>query len=334
MDWSKGYIAEYYISIVDPASWRDSERIEIKSGSASRTDEGLRQSADISVSSFDRKKEQWIRAWMNVEQNGSSEHVPLFTGIASVPGESIGTSSRNIPLECYSVLKPAEDVLLERGWYAPAGMSGEDLIRNLLAVTPAPVEVEEGSPLLVDYIVAEDNENHLSMTDKVLKAIGWRLRITGDGHILVGPQPTKPVCVFGEEFDIVQGPVEMNDDWYRCPNVFRAVSGDIAAIARDDSEDSSLSTVNRGREVWMEETDCDLNNDESLEEYAARRLKEEQQAVRSFSYKRGFNPEVLPTDMIRLHYPEYGITGLFCIKTNDIEFNDTTSVSEEVNVWA
>lgn len=334
MDWSKGYIAEYYISIVDPASWRDSERIEIKSGSASRTDEGLRQSADISVSSFDRKKEQWIRAWMNVEQNGSSEHVPLFTGIASVPGESIGTSSRNIPLECYSVLKPAEDVLLERGWYAPAGMSGEDLIRNLLAVTPAPVEVEEGSPLLVDYIVAEDNENHLSMTDKILKAIGWRLRITGDGRILVGPQPTKPVCVFGEEFDVVQGPVEMNDDWYRCPNVFRAVSGDIAAIARDDSEDSSLSTVNRGREVWMEETDCDLNDDESLEEYAARRLKEEQQTVRSFSYKRGFDPEVLPTDMIRLHYPEYGITGLFCIKTNDIEFNDTTSVSEEVNVWA
>ena len=334
MDWSKGYIAEYYISIVDPASWRDGERIEIKSGSASRTDEGLRQSADISVSSFDRNREHWIRAWMNVEQNGSSSHVALFTGIASAPGKSIGTSSNDIPLECYSVLKPAEDTLLERGWYAPAGMSGGDLIRNLLAVTPAPVEVEEGSPLLVDYIVAEDNENHLSMTDKVLKAIGWRLRITGDGRILVGPQPTKPVCVFGEEFDVVQGPVEMNDDWYRCPNVFRAVSGDIAAIARDDSEDSSLSTVNRGREVWMEETDCDLNDDESLEEYAARRLKEEQQAVRSFSYKRGFNPEVLPTDMIRLHYPEYGITGLFCIKTNDIEFNDTTSVSEEVNVWA
>ena len=126
MDWSKGYIAEYYISIVDPASWRDGERIEIRSGSASRTDEGLRQSADINVSSFDRNGEHWIRAWMNVEQNGTSDHVALFTGIASVPSESIGTSAKNVPLECYSVLKPAEDVLLERGWYAPAGMAGGD----------------------------------------------------------------------------------------------------------------------------------------------------------------------------------------------------------------
>lgn len=334
MDWSKGYIAEYYISIVDPASWRDSERIEIKSGSASRTDEGLRQSADIAVSSFDREREHWIRAWMNVEQNGSSEHVPIFTGIASVPGKTIGTSTNNVPLECYSVLKPAEDVFLEKGWYAPAGMSGGDLIRSLLAVTPAPVEVEEGSPLLVDYIVAEDKENHLTMVDKILKVIGWRLRITGEGHILVGPQPTKPVCVFGDEFDVVRGPVEMNDDWYKCPNVFRAVSGDMAAVARDDSEDSPLSIENRGREVWMEESDCDLNDNESLEEYAARRLKEEQQTILALSYSRGYVPEVLPTDMIRLHYPEYGITGTFCIKTNDIEFNDTTTVSEEVDTWA
>lgn len=334
MDWSKGYIAEYYISIVDPASWRDDGRIEIKSGSASRTDEGLRQSADISVSSFDRDKERWVRVWMNVYQGGSSEHVALFTGIASVPSESIGTSTKNVPLECYSVLKPAEDVLLERGWYAPAGMAGGDLIKSLLKVTPAPVEVAAGSPLLVDYIVAEDNENHLTMTDKILKAMGWRLWITGDGRIHVGPQPTKPAAVFGDEFDIVQGPVDVNGDWYKCPNVFRAVSGDMAATARDDSEDSPLSTVNREREVWMEETDCDLNDNESLEEYAARRLKEEQQVIRSISYKRGFSPDVVPTDMIRLHYPEYGITGMFCVKTHDIEFNDTTTVSEEVNVWA
>ena len=334
MDWSKGYIAEYYISIVDPASWRDGERIEIRSGSASRTDEGLRQSADINVSSFDRNGEHWIRAWMNVEQNGTSDHVALFTGIASVPSESIGTSTKNVPLECYSVLKPAEDVLLERGWYAPAGMAGGDLIKSLLAVTPAPVEVEKGSPLLVDYIVAEDNENRLTMTDKILKAMGWRLWITGDGRIHVGSQPTKPAAVFGDEFDIVQGPVEVSDDWYKCPNVFRAVSGDMAAVARDDSPDSPLSTESRGREIWMEETDCDLNDNESLEEYAARRLKEEQQVIKSVTYKRGFSPDVVPTDMIRLHYPEYGITGMFCIKSHDIEFNDTTAVSEEVNVWA
>lgn len=333
MDWSKGYIAEYYISIVDPASWRDGERIEVKSGSTSRTDEGLRQSADISVGSFDKSTEHWIRVWLNVEQDGASEHVPLFTGLASVPSESIGTSTKNVPLECYSVLKPAEDIRLERGWYAPAGMSGEEIIKNLLSVTPAPVEVEKGSPLLMDYIIAEDNENRLTMTDKILKAIGWRLRIAGDGRIIVGPPPTEPVCVFGDEYDVIQGPVEVGDDWYKCPNVFRAISGDMAAVARDDSEDSPLSTVNRGREVWGEESSCDLNDGESLEEYAARRLKEEQRVIKDLAYKRAFRPDVLPSDVIRLHYPGYGITGQFLVSSHDIEFNKETTVSEEVCVW-
>lgn len=333
MDWSKGYIAEYYIALVDPSSWRDRERIEIKKGSVAETDEGLRQSADMAVSSFDKTEERYVRAYLNAEQNGSSEHIPLFTGLASVPKESVGTCVNDIPLECYSVLKPAEDVLLEHGWYAPAGMSGGDIIRQLLAATPAPVDVEPGAPALTDYIVAEDNENRLTMIDKILKAMGWRLWITGEGRIKVGAMPTKPVAVFGDEYDIIKAPIDIDDDWFDCPNVFRAVSGDMVATARDDSRDSALSTVNRRREVWMEETDCDLNENESLEEYARRRLREEQRRVRSMAYKRGFVPGIAPSDLIRIHYPEYGITGLFQVGSYNIDMSPETNVSEEVNAW-
>jgi hypothetical protein len=333
MDYSKGYIAEYYIALVDPSSWRDRERIEIKKGSVAETSEGLRQSADMAVSSFDRTKEHIVRAYLNAEQLGASDRVPLFTGFASAPKESVGTCVNDIPLECYSVLKPAEDVLLEHGWYAPAGMNCGEIIKQLLTVTPAPVDIEPGAPALTDYIVAEENENHRTMTDKVLKAMGWRLRITGEGRIKVGPMPKEPVAVFGDEYDIIKAPIDINDDWFDCPNVFRAVSGDMVATARDDSKDSALSTVNRGREVWMEETDCKLNENESLEEYAYRRLREEQKRVKSMAYKRGFVPGVMPTDLIRIHYPEYGITGLFQVGSFNIEMSPETNVSEEVNAW-
>ena len=333
MSWDKGYISEYYMSLVDPVSWRDRERLEIKKGSVALTDEGLRQSADISVDGFDVTKEHYIRAYLNTEQNGAADHVALFTGIASVPKMSMGTSTNDVPLECYSVLKPAEDVLLERGWYAPAGMPCDEILRQLLSATPAPIDIEPGIPELEDYIVAEDNENGLTMTDKILKAIGWRMWITGEGRVKVGSVSAKPVIVFGEEFDVIKAPVDIDDSWFNCPNVFRAVSGDMVAIARDDSKDSPLSTVNRKREVWMEETDCTLNANESLEEYAERRLKEEQRHVKGMAYKRHFVPGIVPTDVIRIHYPGYGISGLFRVKKYDIDMNHETEVSEEVNAW-
>ena len=47
MDWSKGFSATYYMSIVDPVTWRDVDRIEIKGGEISRSESELVESADV-----------------------------------------------------------------------------------------------------------------------------------------------------------------------------------------------------------------------------------------------------------------------------------------------
>lgn len=332
MDWDKGLTIAYRMMIVDPVTWRDTEEVKMIKGSASSTNENLRQSADITVSDFERKCEKYIRVWLEAEQSGSASRVALFTGLANAPEASIGTSTKEVTLSCHSVLKPA-DIPLERGWYAPAGMLGGDVIKSMLSVTPAPVIVQPGSPALKDYIIAEDDENHLTMTDKVLKAIGWRMWITGYGEIMVGPPADEPSATFGEDYDVIKQPVEPNDTWFGIPNVFKAVSGDMAAVARDDSPDSAVSTVNRGREVWSTETDCLLNDGESLEQYSQRRLKEEQQDSGSMKYDRRFHPDVFPSGLVRIHYPEYGLNGLFYVESQDMEFNTEASVSEEVSIW-
>lgn len=334
MNWDKGLTATYHMNLVNPVTWRDQDAVKMLSGSTSMTNEGLRQTADITVSSFERKCEKYIRVWLEAEQNGAAARIDLFTGIANAPNESIGTSRTEVNLECYSVLQPVEGVLLERGWYAPAGMPGGDLIRSLLSVTPAPVQIHEGSPVLTDYIIAEDKENRLTMIDKILQAIGWRMKIHGSGLIEVGPMPDKISAVFGEERDMIEAPVTPSDTWFQIPNAFRAISGDSAAVAMDNSEDSALSIVNRGREVWDVESDCVLNEGESLEQYALRRLKEEQSKAGSMEYSRRFDPDVLPSDLIRIHYPGYGLVGTFYVESQDIDFDTKLSVSEEVSVWA
>jgi hypothetical protein len=318
------------MTIVDPASWRDMDRVEITGGSVSRSVSGLRQSADITCTDYDPDREQWVRVYLDAAQAGDVVHVPLFTGLSSVPERSTDGSRTEYPLACYSVLKPAEDILLDRGWYAMTGQSSGDVIEALLSDLPAPVTVRDGSPALIRSIIAEDGETQLSMVDKILTAIGWRLRIEGDGSIEVCPADTEPRATFGDGNDVIEPQLTVRKDWFSCPNVFRAISGDRSAVARDDSEDSMLSTVSRGREIWMEDRDGQLSDSEGLEQYAERRLAEEQAYAYSVRYRRRYDPAVTAGDLVRLHYPGQGLQEDHTVISQSITLGLGAAVEEEV----
>lgn len=331
MDWKRGFSAEYYVRVVDPVSWSDTGRIEIVSGSISREEADLRESASFEARDYDQGTERWVRVYLDARQGEDAAHEPLFTGIATSPADSVNGTVVTNTVDCFSVLKPASDILLERGWYAPAGMDAGVIIRQLLEATPAPVSIEADAPRLSEPVIAEDGESHLTMTDKLLQAIGWRLRIAGDGSILIGAKSPEPVATFDPlENDIVEPELSIEYDWYSAPNVFRAVSGDTSAVARDDRPSSPLSTVSRGREVWMEESGADLSDGETIAAYAIRRLAEEQTIATSAEYSRRFLPGVVPGDVVALRYPAQGLSGDFTVTSQTIELGYGARTSESV----
>lgn len=334
MNWDKGFMSQYYATFVDPETWRDIEKFNIVSGSIKRSDSGLRHSADLTCINYKQSVERLIRIYLDTKQAGSSSHVPLFTGLAAAPQDDINGKRISNPLECYSVLKFAEDVLLPIGYYVPSGVSGAQLVKQLLsAVTPAPIDIIGNSPALSQYIIAENNENYLSMSEKILTAINWRLRLKGDGSIEI-----RPMAFWSDikarfnptDHDSIKPQLKAINDWYSCPNVFRAVMNDTSATARDDSVNSPLSTVNRKREVWMEERDCHLAKNETLAEYSQRRLKEVQRHYLSVEYDRRFYPDIYPSDLIELNYPVQGIDGTFYVTSQSIDINYGAETSEEV----
>lgn len=333
MDWSNGFSAAYYMALVDPVTWRDIERVEIVGGSVASTGTGLRQSADVVCTEFNPDCERWARIYLEAAQDGDALRVPLFTGLTSVPGRNIDGNRIQYPLTCYSVLKPAEDVLLPRGWYAPAGFSGAAIVADLLSVTPAPVTYMDNAPALAQPIIAEDRENRLTMANKVLAAINWRLRIAGDGSISVCPKASEAVAVFGMERDIVEPSITVRADWFSCPNVFRAISGGESAVARDDDESSALSTAVRGREIWKEETNCDISDGESLDDYAVRRLRELQTVSCTLSYSRRYDPSVLVGDLIQMRYPAQDLTEVYEVTAQTITLGYGARTSEEARRW-
>lgn len=334
MDWSKGYSASYYMTRVDPATWRDVEQIRITGGSIKRTDDGLMQSADIDCVNFPYG-EIWVRVYLDASQNGAHAHEALFTGIATSPGKDYNGRMYTSTLTGYSVLKPADDIILPRGWYAPAGLPAAGQVADLLRVGPAPVTVADGSPALSGAIIAEDGETHLTMCAKILTAIGWRMRITGDGEISVEPAPSDIAAAFDpNRADVIETQIGVTMDWYRAPNILMCTDEDMTAVARDESPRSPLSTVSRGREVWAYEGNCDRGDNESIAEYAKRRLAELQQIELAAEYDRRYVPEVLPGDLIRLSYPEQGLDGVFAVGDQSIELGHAARTSERVTTPA
>ncbi len=331
MEWSLGYKASYHACMVDPVTWADRDRLDILSGSISRTNSGLRESADISCIDYPHGSDKWIRIWMDAEQNGSHEHIALFTGLTSAPERNIDGITEEMDLQCYSTLKPAQDVYLPRGWYAAKGFIGAEIIHDLLDIGPAPVAYEEGSPRLSQHIIAEDGETRLSMAYKVLEAINWRIRIEGTGEIRIEPQASEPSAIYSAlGNDQIEPKVTVKNDWFDCPNVFRAVTESGTETAIDEDPSSMLSTISRGREIWKEETSVKLNDGESLLAYARRKLRELQSIATEISYSRSYDPQVHVTDYIRLNYPAQNLSGVFVVESQKITLDHSGTTAEEV----
>ena len=331
MDWNKGYGASYYMTLVDPVTWRDLERIDIVSGNINRSSSGLRESADIGCIDYEGGSDKWIRVWMDAEQDGSSEHVALFTGLASTPEKIIDGPVYEMTLQCYSVLKPAQDILLPIGWYAAKGFIGSEVISSLLSVCPAKVVIEEESPRLSDHIIAEQGETNLTMIERLLEMLNWRLWIEGDGTIFAGPGPVTESALYSEmKNDSIEPKVTVKHDWFGCPNVLRVSTEDSSVTVVDTDPESILSTVSRGREIWAEESDAKLGDNESLQTYASRRLRELQATSKIISYDRCYNPEVHVTDIVRLHYPAQKLDGIFVVESQKVRLDHCATTSEEV----
>lgn len=338
MNWSKGYTASHYASIIDSKTWKDIRRIELKEGGSINrsSSDSLIESADIECEYVDEtffNSEKWIRIYANIVQDEGSYHGALFTGLICSPSKNINGPTIENNVQCYSVLKPAEDVLLDRGWYISAGSDAVAAIKNLLSITPAPISVDGISGKILENIVAEENETCLSMAWKLLNMMNWRIAIDGNGLMRLCSYPilSNNIVKFDAvESDSLELPVQINYDWFNCPNVFRAVSNTAIAVAKDENPESPLSIQNRGREVWKEETNCALKTNESLGEYAKRRLKEEQDASYELSYTRRYHPNVNVSDIIRLNYPAQKIIGFFRVNNQSIRLGHSISVSEDV----
>ena len=337
MNWNSGFTASYELTKIDPVSFHDAGSIDFISGTIDRTGTGLIESADLTMA--ENPKECLIRIYLRARQEDDSTRIALFTGLTSSPQRSIDGIRTTHAIECYSVLKPVADILVPRGYFAAAGAEAAQLVKDLLSVGPAPIVIDGESPTLTEAIVAEDTMSRLDVAWLILNAVGWRLKIEGNGTIHICNQSAEPVAVFDMlENDVIEPSVTDQQDWFSVPNCIRIISGDKYVEFSDDDPESAFSVAERKKsrggtgEIWTTDTAPATGANESLAEYAMRILKEKQAPARTISYSRRFRPDVVVGDRVVLHLPKIGIDGTFRIDSQRIELGYGCRTSEEVSI--
>ena len=337
MNWNSGFSALYELKKVDPVTFKDMGSFDFVSGTIDRISSGLMESADLTMT--ENPGECWIRVYLNAKQETGGARIPLFTGLTSAPERVLNGHREQYTVECYSVLKPADDILVARGFYAPAGVDAGRLVEELLSVGPAAVVVDGEGPSLTEAIVAEDSMSRLDVAWLILEAIGWRLRIEGDGTIHVCQSASDISAVFDtDENDVIELDVTDQQDWFSVPNCIRVTSGNSCVEYKDDDTDSPVSTIARKKarggngEIWANDTASAIGDNESLAEYAVRVLREKQSPARTISYTRRYRPDVLVSDLVELRLPSVKIDGKFRINSQAVTLGYGCRTAEEVTM--
>ena len=82
--------------------------------------------------------------------------------------------------------------------------------------------------------------------------------------------------------------------------------------------------------MWFYESGIVLNANETIGEYAQRRLMEEQESVVTARYDRRYVPNVLPGDLVRLHYPAQDLNDIYMVSSQTITLGHSARTSEEI----
>ena len=330
MDWNQGYTATFRLYSVNQSTWGDGDEIEnLVSASVTKDNESsLIEDASISIDGEPIKG--YVRLVLEAKNTSGMAKVNLGTFLVTSPKRSINGVLTTIDLECYSVLKPADDKLLPPGWYFPEGgdpiAGASELLSNCLK---CPVEPAE-SDIRTDQVkVAESNETALSMAKYLLEDTDWFIYIDGRGCVSIKKKPDNIVKMFDAyENDVLMPNITDESDIFDVPNILRVTdsNGNYETIYNND-EQSDTSIEKLGWEKWSSEQ-LSLDYGETLLGKGGERMEELSKTTRKINYSREFDPDVKLNDVALYMLPKQRIVGTFRIISQSLSIENGIKVSE------
>lgn len=331
VDWTKPMQQTYEYYIVNPDTWKDTQRLNTVKTCIISRDSTVETLGSASISVTESVGECYIRVYLVTVQNGIKEKHPLGTFLVQTPSSKFDGRIRNVTMDAYTPLLELKEKQPPLGYFIPKGENVMDITYRLTRENVrAPVVKNESSTTNSFDFVADVNDTWLSLLSDFISSqlytsdnkptiTKYKYSLDDMGRILFAPEQDtaslQPVWTFDDTNSSILYPdLTMEHDLYGIPNVVEVVYSNgrdyYHARVVNDNENSPVSTVNRGREIVYRVTDPDLVGDPTdahIQEYAEQLLDSLSSPEYTITYTHGYCP-VRIGDCVRLNYSRAGLT--------------------------
>lgn len=321
-DWYKSMQQTFEYYVVDPGTWKDVRRLDnIKKSNIVRDSEAdTLGNATIDIT--ETIDECYVRIYLVTIQNGVTERIPLGTYLVQTPSSSFNGKVESVSLDAYTPLIELKESPPPIGYSVMKNTNIMEraymLIREKLR---APVVQTTSNETLAFDFVANTNDTWFEFTRDLIGNAKFNFDLDEMGRVLFAPVQSmtslQPVWEYNDDNSSILLPeATVEHDLYGVPNVVEVVysNGSSCYYARavNDSYNSPVSTVNRGREIVHRVVDPEFTNyptNEQIDEYAEQLLSTLSTLEYTITYTHAYCPTRVG-DCVRLNYTRAGLTDI------------------------
>lgn len=346
IDWTKSMQQTFEYYIVDPYTWQDKKILSNVLSSSIDRDLYKDTLSTATITTTEEIGECYIRIYLVAIQNGEKERFSLGTFLVQTPSLDFNGKYGTYNINAYSPLLELKDKLPPIGYFAPKNKNIMKLSYSLCAENiRAPIIPAKCDELLYDDFIANTNDNWLTFLADLISYAKYKFALDEMGRVLFEPVQNssvlQPVWTFDDDNSSLLYPnITVERDLYGIPNVVEVLYSvpnangfDNPYITRvkNESPNSPISTVNRGREVVHRVTNPSFSGimtEEQIDTYAIELLKSLSTLEFTASYSHGYCPARVG-DCVYLNYTRAGLNNVKAvIKTQTIECKTGCKISE------
>lgn len=311
---------EYYI--VDPGTWKDSEKLNTVTASSIDRDADDETLGSASIDMTSEIGECYIRIYLIIVQNGVTEKYPLGTYLVQTPSFTFNGKITERTLDAYSPLLELKENAPDYGYTLMKKTNIMNVAGTLTREhTRAPVITTTNTKALFSDFTADTNDTWLTFLRDLISDAKYEFSVDPLGNILFAPiQSLASMQHIWEYTDdnssILYPDITYEQDLYGIPNVVEVIysSNDRMYVGRavNSDPDSIVSTVNRGREILYRETSPSFTGTPTkveVQQYAEQLLDSKSSVQCSVTYKHGYCPVTI-NDCVLLNYKRAGLKNI------------------------
>ena len=321
-DWTKTMQQTFEYYIIDPGTWRDTQKINTVISSSITRDSTLETLGSANITIAESIGECYIRIYLITIQNGIREKHSLGTFLVQSPSFSFDGKIKNVTLDAYTPLLELKENPTPLGYSV---LKDENILETAYRITReqvrAPVVKPQKDETLNTNFVANINDTWITFIRDLIANADYSLDLDEMGRIFFAPKQDtmslQPIWTYDDSNSSILYPeLSVDRDLYGIPNVVEVIYSNgneyYYGKAVNDDVSSPISTVNRGRQITHRESNPSLlgsPNQARIQEYAENLLKELSSLEYTVTYTHGYCP-VRVGDCVRLNYSRAGINGI------------------------